>query len=70
MGVCNQITLLILLYVSSSLLTLLNVIDTLQKFLMFVSSSVTLPFIVPSFVPVMFTSFTFYIVLIIYITVG
>jgi hypothetical protein len=74
--VCNKITLLILYYSSSRLLTLLKVIDAPIQVSDILVLTVCFKFINFSFqifllfVPELFTTFTFYIVQIIYITLA
>ena len=70
-GVCNQITLLILHYISSSMVTLLKVTDAPIQvsdtfILLLVPSSSILILLFPLFVPNISTSFTSYIVQITY----
>jgi hypothetical protein len=73
-GVCNQITFLILYYIISRLVTLLKVIDASIQVSDILVLAVRFKFINISFqifllfVPEMSTSFTSYIVQIIYIT--
>ena len=64
---CNQITLLMLYYISCRLVTLLKVTDATTQFsdifyLMLVSSSSILAFRYYSFFPERYTRFTFYII--------
>jgi hypothetical protein len=73
-GVCNQITLFILYYISSRLVTLLKVIDAPIQVCDILVLTVCFKLInfsyqiFPLFVPEMSISFTSYIVQIIYIT--